>query len=274
MLLRYLFSRHDRDGADADGAFRLRGAGVSRLEGLSDTVFGFAITLLVISTTAPATAMELLALQHRLLPFVASFTVLFIVWRAQFDFFRRFGLEDRRTVMLTGVLLMIVLLAIYPLRFLSGFLLDTLPTALLAHDESMKLIMPMDMFPRVVLLYALGLGGVSAVFALLYRHAAQLRVSLAMGELELFDTRSLQRRFGGMAVLSGAIALWCIGMLVLGADHTRARDKSWALGYASLYLIAGIFGVVRAVSRRRGARARAALIGDAISPGATPAAAD
>ena len=128
--------------------------------------------------------------------------------------------------------------------------------------------------PRVVLLYALGLGGVSAVFALLYRHAAQLRVSLAMGELELFDTRSLQRRFAGMAVLSGAIALWCIGMLVLGADHTRARDKSWALGYTSLYLIAGIFGVVRAVSRRRGARARAALTGDATSPGATPAAAD
>lgn len=38
-----------------DGDFRVRGKEVSRVEGLSDAVFGFAITLLVVSLEVPKT---------------------------------------------------------------------------------------------------------------------------------------------------------------------------------------------------------------------------
>ena len=140
MLLRLLFSR-DSSRADVDLAFRARGSEVSRLEGFSDAVFGFAITLLVISGKAPDSFAELLAMSHAVLPFLASFWVLFVIWRAQFDFFRRYGLEDRRTIRLTGMLLSIVLLAVYPVRFLATFVLDVLPRALLAGNDSMQSIM-------------------------------------------------------------------------------------------------------------------------------------
>ena len=43
------------------GAFRWRSHEITRIEGLSDAVFGFAITLLVVSLEVPKTFNELLA---------------------------------------------------------------------------------------------------------------------------------------------------------------------------------------------------------------------
>jgi hypothetical protein len=133
-----------RDGPVAEGEpFRWRGEGVSRIEGLSDTVFGFAITLLVVSLEVPKTSAELLESMLGFVPFVASFSVLFMIWRTQFQFFRHYGLEDKPTVRLTGMLLMGVLFAIYPLKFLFGFLLLTLPRAMLfGNADAVKQVMP------------------------------------------------------------------------------------------------------------------------------------
>jgi uncharacterized membrane protein len=266
MLLRYLFSRGSAS-ADDDGSFRVRGEAVSRLEGFSDTVFGFAITLLVISLGAPQSSADLLALQHNVVPFVASFWALFALWRAQFDFFRRYGLEDRQTVRLTGVLLMIVLLAIYPLRFLSTFALDVLPRALLAGDDSMKATMTMEVLPKVVMLYAIGLAGVMAVLSMLYRHAASKSAELALSALELFDTRLLARRYAGAAIINGAIVLWCVVLLSLGADHIRQRDTVWNLGYTLGYPVIMAVAATQMLALRRLRRARRALFPHDAVPG-------
>jgi hypothetical protein len=60
-------------------------------------------------------------------------------------------------------------------------MLDVLPRALLAHDDSMKASMTMDLLPRVLMLYALGLAGVMSVLSLLYRHAGSRSASLGLG---------------------------------------------------------------------------------------------
>jgi Predicted integral membrane protein len=229
---------------------------VSRLEGFSDTVFGFALTLLVISLKAPDSSNELLAYRHSVLPFVVSFLALFRLWRLQFDFFRRFGLEDGTTIRLTGFLLMFVLLAVYPLRFLATFAFDVLPRALLAGNDSMKAVMPMEMIPKILMLYAIGFGGIMAVLALLYRHAAAQSDTIGLSELELFETRAHARRFVSVVVTNGAIVLWCVMMLSLGADHIRARDSVWSMGYrmgqAGAVLVAVAQGVIlRRLNRRR-----------------------
>ena len=55
-MLRTQLARNDIES----GAFRWRSHEISRVEGLSDAVFGFAITLLVVSLEVPKTFNELL----------------------------------------------------------------------------------------------------------------------------------------------------------------------------------------------------------------------
>jgi uncharacterized membrane protein len=257
MFLRYLLS-HRSAAVDADLSFRTRGSEVSRIEGFSDTVFGFAITLLVISTQIPATIADLLAMGHAVLPFIASFFILFMVWRAQFDFFRRYGLEDRQTVRLTGLLMMIVLLGVYPVRFLCTFVLDVLPFAMIAGNDSMRAMMSLGDVPKVLLAYGIGLWGIAFVFSRLYRHAATLHATLGLSELELFDTRAIGRRWLGMSLIGVAIVAWCVGMLLLG-DHIARRDLVWRAGYFLGWAGVAAVGAVQRRAIRRLARDRQLL---------------
>jgi hypothetical protein len=138
-------------------------------------------------------------------------------------------------------------------------MLDVLPRALLAHDDSMKASMTMDLLPRVLMLYALGLAGVMSVLSLLYRHAGSRSASLGLSAMELFDTRALARRYAGIALVNGTIVLWCVGMLSIGADHVQKRDLVWNLGYTVGYVAVMLTVVTQAITLRRLKRARRVL---------------
>ena len=63
-----------------NGDFRIRGKEISRVEGLSDAVFGFAITLLVVSLEVPKTSGEVLHAMRGFFAFAITFSLLFLVW--------------------------------------------------------------------------------------------------------------------------------------------------------------------------------------------------
>ena len=63
-----------------DGDFRVRGKEISRIEGLSDAVFGFAITLLAISLEVPKKSHEVLHALRGVLAFGVTFLMLFNLW--------------------------------------------------------------------------------------------------------------------------------------------------------------------------------------------------
>ncbi|HEY4590997.1 MAG TPA: TMEM175 family protein, partial [Thermoanaerobaculia bacterium] len=84
--------------------FRWRSREISRLEGLSDAVFGFAITLLIVALEVPKTSGELFETMRGFAGFAFTFFILYTLWYRQFVFFRRYGLEDPPTVALTGAL--------------------------------------------------------------------------------------------------------------------------------------------------------------------------
>src|SRR5207245_9272063 len=113
-----------RRGVGGRPGFRWRGDDVTRLEGFSDAVFAFAITLLVVSLEVPRTFTELMHAMRGFGAFAISFTLLFLVWFNQYKFFRRYGLQDNTSVVLNGVLLFVVLFYVYPLKFLFTLLVN------------------------------------------------------------------------------------------------------------------------------------------------------
>jgi uncharacterized membrane protein len=81
----------DKDAGDAH-KFRWRSHEISRIEGLSDAVFAFAVTLLVVSLEVPKTYGELMETMRGFGAFAICFALLFVVWFNQYKFFRRCGI--------------------------------------------------------------------------------------------------------------------------------------------------------------------------------------
>jgi hypothetical protein len=221
-----------------DGDFRVRGKDISRVEGLSDAVFGFAITLLIVSLEVPKTSGEVLQAMRGFFAFAFTFSILFAVWRLQFTFFRRYGLEDNKTVSLTGVLLFVILFFIYPLKFVFGTLVERI--LLHAGFPGMTDVQPLG-GPGIRLLFiAFGLGWVAVlgVFALLYRHAYSLREQLDLSSIELLDTRATMWRCQ-VAVIPGLVSALMNALVYLKPAWTDS------VSYVGVALIALVFVAVR-----------------------------
>src|SRR5207253_10483940 len=109
-----LIEARDRDFA----GFRLRGQEVTRLESFSDAVFGFALTLLVVSLDVPKSFSDLVATMRGFPAFAICFLLLALIWNSHYKFCRRYGLDDGMARFLTCVLLFVVLFYVYPLKFL------------------------------------------------------------------------------------------------------------------------------------------------------------
>ncbi len=158
--------------------FRNRSESVSRLEGFSDTAFGFAITLLVVSLAVPAHFRDLLQQLQGLPVFAVTFALVSVIWYAQFVFFRRYALSDPITVVLTLLLVFVVLFYVYPLKFLFSGVFSVGAAPLAAGDA-----------PLLFLIYGLGFAGVNLVLALLYIHAYRRADELQLSDWERFVTR-------------------------------------------------------------------------------------
>jgi hypothetical protein len=198
------------------GNFRWRGSEISRIEGLSDAVFGFAITLLVVSLEVPKTFDELAETMHGFGAFLISFMLLFAVWFNQYKFFRRYGLKDTVTVLLNAALLFVVLFYVYPLKFLFSFLVDRFTgghgEVRLPNGNVVAMIENNEQMASLMTIFNLGYLAVFGVFVLLFWHAYRRREELELNELEQFDTReSIQE-----SVLMCAIAILSLAIVMIG----------------------------------------------------------
>ncbi len=183
-----------------DKQFRLRGKDVSRVEAFSDAVFGFAVTLVVVSLEVPTTFDQLQQTVLRgFISFAICFAMLAGVWYGHYKFFRRYGLQDPFTTLLNMILLFVILLYIYPLKFLFTLLTNSIfiPTDISHAIKN-------EQWPMLMVLYGVGFISVNAVFLLLHIHAYRKRGELELNEDEVNLTRS--------SLLSNLLVM-CVGLV-------------------------------------------------------------
>lgn len=233
--------------------FRWRSREISRLEGLSDAVFGFAITLLIVALEVPKTSGELFETMRGFAGFALTFFILYTLWYRQFVFFRRYGLEDPPTVALTGALLFVVLFFVFPLKFFVGTMVNRLfgaPKTVKLPDGTIEKVIRPEHIPLMMSIYAAGFVAVSVIFFLLYAHAYRKREELDLNELEIFDTRR---------TLEALLYTIIMGLLLLGIAwtgeiaHGTPSEKSAT--YASLGVLYAFLAFMiyrtRLLGRRR-----------------------
>ena len=267
MIREHLVKAHP----DRDEAFRWRGDGVSRIEGLSDAVFGFGLALLVASLGVPRTYADLVKMLVSFPAFAATFTLLIGIWSAQYRFFRRYGMEDARTIRLNVILLLVVVFYVYPLMFLFntfmalwlgmvGYAFHIQPIIAQAQ-EAQRALRP-EQWPFVMVVFAAGYLAVFVVFALLHRHALRCAAQLELDPMEVLETRYAIREHllhGGVAVFSAAITLLLAYVL------------RWPPGFAGVVggMSYGLTGPVMTLHARRLRRARLSLRGMPLTQGAS-----
>ncbi len=204
--MREFLSRHE---IGKDDGFRWRaGNEISRMEGFSDAVFGFAVTLLVVSLEVPKTFDELMQNMGGFAGFAAAFAVLFIIWMQQYKFFRRYGLQDGPTLWLNALLLFLVLFFVYPLKFLFSWLFQGWAggNGLVHLPDGRQLPMMKPGQERLLMLiYGAGYIAVFSVFLLLYLRAYTQRRQLELSPLEVFDTTGSMWETGWQAII-GALS--------------------------------------------------------------------
>jgi uncharacterized membrane protein len=142
-------------------------AGASRLEGFSDAVFGFAVTLLVVSLEVPSTFDDLMAAFRGLPVFAITFAILLLVWQEHHRFFRKFAASDGATIWLNGALLFTVMVYIYPLKFLFALLAG--PKGFLAGEH--QRMIRIDQLVDAMVLYGVGFLAMFAMLGALYVNA-------------------------------------------------------------------------------------------------------
>jgi uncharacterized membrane protein len=209
---------------------------VSRIEGFSDAVFAFAVTLLVVSLEVPHTFNELWTAMREFFAFGICFALLFQVWWRHFNFFRRYGLEDAATIALTGVLLFVVLFYVYPLKFVFKLVMDQV-LGFAPHAPSGEPVITNSQTPLLMQIYSGGVVAVFTVFALMYGNAYRKREMLGLDARQTLEARLSIIDNAGIAligVISVAIATFggpAAAGIVAGPIYFLIGPFKFALGW-------------------------------------------
>lgn len=175
---------------------------ISRLEEFSDAVFGFALTLLALSSGVPDSYDALVTLLRGVPAFACAFALMVWIWHEHDTFFERYPLNDGPTTVINSVLLFVVLVYVYPLKFMFESFMQQVFGLSSRSLEGMSF----NQLANASILYGLGFFILMSLFALLYLHAVRRRDALGLGPVDVFDARS----FAGHHAVSAAVGLFAM----------------------------------------------------------------
>lgn len=161
----------------------------SRLETFSDAVFAFAVTLIVVSLEVPRSFDELFETMKGFISFGACFAILFMIWNSQNIFFRRYGLIDAFTTAINAILLFVVLIYVYPLKFLFNLVFSFSGGHYMDHGQSLPMIR-IDQTRILMSVYDIGYIAIYLLFYLMYRHAVKCADGIGLTARERYETKT------------------------------------------------------------------------------------
>jgi uncharacterized membrane protein len=179
------------------------GRDVSRIEGFSDAVFGFALTLLVASLEVPPDFEALKQTLRGFLPFALTFALISWIWYLHYSFFREFGLEDRLTIVLNSILLFVVLFFVYPLKVMANNLVGIGETFTRLSEYDNRFLM---------VAYSSGVIAVFLVFFLLNWNAYRQRQALDLQPEQLYDIGTALRAHASSTLLGVTSVLLAVSL--------------------------------------------------------------
>jgi uncharacterized membrane protein len=175
--------------------FKIRGENSTRLENFSDAVFAFSITLLMISLEVPETFSRILELTDELIAFAITIIPLLLIWQQHRMFFRRYGLDDGTILKWNTILLFIVLIFIFPLKFLSLFLIRFITMIFFGTGNVFATMIEGNQVPWLMVYYGIGAIGILFVFSRFYKHALKKKEELELSGYEIKITQYYVRIF-------------------------------------------------------------------------------
>ena len=201
----------------AKDGFRLRGTAMSRIDGFSDVVFGFALTLIVVSLEVPHTYDELHSLLLGFFPFFICFIFLISVWWTHFKFFRRYGLHDFGTVLINSALLFTLLFYVYPLKFLTMLIAAQVTQHGTTHFFSTD-----AQSRELMIVYGAGFAAIYFCLSALYWNAWRQRLHLRLNPLETVLT---------LSIMWDQFGIGCVGLLCCVIAGLLPAAKAGAAGW-------------------------------------------
>jgi hypothetical protein len=134
--------------------------------------------------------------------FACAFALIVWIWHEHDTFFERYPLTDGPTTVINSVLLFVVLVYVYPLKFMFESFMQQVFGLSSRPLEGMSL----TQLANASILYGLGFFILMSLFMLLYLHAYRKRVALGLDPMEVFDTRSI----AGHHAVSASVGLFAM----------------------------------------------------------------
>lgn len=237
MIRETIFKTHEQK--DNHG-FRIRGQEIQRIETFSDAVFAFAVTLLIVSLEVPKSFDELMILIRGFFAFAVCFALLMMIWYEQHVFFRRYALDDVRTITLNCVLIFVVLFYVYPLKFLFSLWFGDM----IYGSGQNRFSIREDQVPQLFVVYGLGFLVIYGIFFLLYAHALSKKGHLQLSAAEVYDTRTQMYAQLLMAMIG-------LGAVVLALVLPLKAAVLSGMWYFVIPPVLWVFHARRAVIRKR-----------------------
>lgn len=230
--------------------FRYRGLERSRLENLTDTIFGFSITLLVIASEVPKTYLELQSSMYSFIGFIFCIMLLLGIWNNHSSFFQHYGLEDNFIKVLNSLFLFVLLFYVYPLKYLFSYI----GTAIYIRfklsfgdsSEALKLTLKnlsqsnldSSQWADIMIRFGLGLFFIYLVLMLFHVHASRKKKELKLNKTEIFITKTFIQKYAILIVVT--IVSMAI-VLIFGGQNSHIAG----LTYLSIPVVLPIHELLR-----------------------------